>query len=248
MKTLLSVLAMAAVSAGAFAIDHGPPDVSAHPVLLELFTSEGCSSCPPADRLLQDLDRQPVPGVEFVVLGEHVDYWNYLGWRDPFSSSLFSERQRKYVSALGSTVYTPQLVVNGREQVLGSDRRAILAATARAIRFPETPVTVTSVVRESSLQVHVTADGEGRNPGLYIAIASEREATAVSAGENGGQVLTHVGVVQTIVSAGRLSGTGIRNVDTNIPVKPSRSKLRVIAFLQDPKSLAILAVGHASPQ
>src|SRR6267142_4441733 len=106
-------------------------------VLVELFTSEGCSSCPPADAVLSQLvARQPVAGVKVLALGEHVDYWDRLGWRDPFSSAAYSARQADYASKAfhGGDIYTPQMVVNGREALVGSDYRAATAAIARAAR------------------------------------------------------------------------------------------------------------------
>src|ERR1700686_990870 len=110
------------------------------PVLAELFTSEGCSSCPPADALLMKLDRlQPVPGARVIVLSEHVDYWNQLGWRDPFSSPQFSKRQADYARLMGSEVYTPQLVIDGRVQLNGSDAKDIQDAIARAAARPKLP-------------------------------------------------------------------------------------------------------------
>src|SRR5256886_15460207 len=102
-------------------------------VLVELFTSEGCSSCPPADAVLARLHReQPVPGVQLIVLSEHVDYWNSLGWKDPFSAAVFSDRQGRY----GGHIYTPQAVVDGRADVLGSHERAIVRPVTAAGRWP----------------------------------------------------------------------------------------------------------------
>src|SRR3954468_7078030 len=108
------------------------------PVVVELFTSEGCSSCPPADAVLAPLARAPpVPGVTVIGLSEHVDYWNSLGWKDPFSDALFTDRQEDYASVIArGRVYTPQMVVAGRIDVLGSDERAARAAVERAAAEP----------------------------------------------------------------------------------------------------------------
>ena len=119
------------------------------PVLLELFTSEACSSCPPADKLLADLDRlQPVAGAELVVLGEHVDYFNQLGWKDRFSSAQFTARQQDYAATLHlDGPYTPQLIVDGQAQMVGSDSRGALSAVEQALKAPKIPITIADAGR-----------------------------------------------------------------------------------------------------
>src|SRR6266851_4803876 len=115
------------------------------PILLELFTSEGCSSCPPADTLLAKLDElQPVAGVTVIALEEHVDYWDHQGWRDPFSSAEFTARQQRYAGLLHiESPYTPEMVIDGRSEFVGNDSERALHELASAARAPKTPVHVT---------------------------------------------------------------------------------------------------------
>src|ERR1700692_4100136 len=130
------------------------------PVLVELFTSEGCSSCPPADALLEKLDRsQPVNGAELIVLSEHVDYWNDIGWKDPHSSHEYSERQSAYASRFGrSGIYTPQMVVDGHSELVGSDERGAIHAVENESRFVKVPLSLSGLHFENNkVSMHVEA-------------------------------------------------------------------------------------------
>jgi hypothetical protein len=217
------------------------------PVLLELFTSEGCSSCPPADKLLEKLDRtQPLAGAQIIVLSEHVDYWNSLGWTDPFSSSLFSQRQMEYVNKLGlSGAYTPQLVIDGFKDAVGSDESAVLAAILQAEMQTKVPVDL-KVQRSGtdlSVDIKITAGGRGTN--VYVALADDHAQSQVTRGENSHRTLQHVAVVKTLQLAGCTNDTGAFDKDLNLQLKDSSSGTwRLVVFLQNAAS-NILGVAQA---
>ena len=205
------------------------------PVLAELFTSEGCSSCPPADAVLMQLDRlQPVAGAHIIVLSEHVDYWNSLGWRDPFSSAQFSRRQADYGRVLGSDVYTPQLVIDGRVQLNGSDGRDVQAAIARAAAKPKVPVQIVQALREGGeAVVHVTVPAlpSGKSD-VWVAIADESDQSSVSKGENSGRKLAHVAVVRSLNKVGSVSKSDGFDKTVRLPLNPANSGAgRVVVFV-----------------
>ncbi len=213
------------------------------PVIVELFTSEGCSSCPPADALLQKLDQaQPVPGAMVIALSEHVDYWDHLGWKDPFSSPIYSRRQEAYGRRFHlDSVYTPQVVIDGTFEALGSDALQIQAAVRRSIKADKLRVQISSVFNSSRgvPTVHIQADpsektafsGNGR---LMVALAENAAVSPVLRGENSGRKLDHVVVVRSLMDLGRLNTAGAFSADVPLTgeLKQWNGK-RIIAFVQD---------------
>jgi hypothetical protein len=186
------------------AADSLPP--ARTPVLVELFTSEGCSSCPPADALLRKLNEvQPIPGVTVIALEEHVDYWDRQGWRDPFSSAELTERQRRYGEWLHiDAPYTPEMFVDGQSEFLGSDSRRALSELASAARTAKTPVRLT--LREKSAdRVSLAVAVDARTSGeVLLAITESGLASDVARGENAGRNLKHSAVVRKMISIGKL--------------------------------------------
>ena len=211
-------------------------------VLAELFTSEGCSSCPPADRLLAALARsQPVAGARIIVLSEHVDYWNNLGWADPYSSPEFTARQRHYAGKLDPDgVYTPQMVIDGRVSFTGGDQARAMSEIARAAKREKIAVRVSNVVRAGNrISVRVDA-ATPAGTSLYLAVADREAASSVARGENAGRRLKHVSVVRslTVVQPG--------DVSVELPAGAGANGLRVVAFVQETKTLRVLGAAMAT--
>ncbi len=206
------------------------------PVLAELFTSEGCSSCPPADALLIKLDQmQPVANARIIVLSEHVDYWNSLGWKDPFSSAQFTERQEMYAHAMVTEKYTPQLVIDGRWQVLGSDAKAIVSAVERAAAKPKSAVHIVAATRAGN-QAAITISADPLASGkkdVWVAIADDRDETAVRKGENAGRTIQHVSVVRALTKAGTVTKSAPFEKTVRVPMPSSTSDMRVVVFIAD---------------
>jgi hypothetical protein len=215
------------------------------PILVELFTSEGCSSCPPADAFLEKLDKfQPVPGAELIVLSEHVDYWNHDGWRDPFSSSFYSERQNIYAGRFHlDGPYTPEMVVDGSSEFAGSDVRLAERAFTDAVKFPKIGIRLSSVVVDAAntLQTHIETDAlppssHSHGAEVYAAIVIHHAESDVLRGENAGHHLAHTNVVENLQKVGSLHRGEIFSKDVTFKIKPGvdRNNLRFIAFIQEP--------------
>jgi hypothetical protein len=223
----------------------GAADVAssgAAPVLVELFTSEGCSSCPPADLLLRKLDElQPVAGAQAIVLSEHVDYWNHDGWKDAYSSSFYTGRQKDYVQRLGvAEAYTPQMIVDGVAQLNGSNGPAVRAAVEKARGDAKVPVRISGVgVDGRTLKLHVAvdelpADSKTKKADVVVAVALNHAESHVSAGENKGKDIQHVAVVESMTKVGRVERGKKFDGDVTVKLKGAEGlgDLRVIAFVQ----------------
>jgi hypothetical protein len=214
-------------------------------VLVELFTSEGCSSCPAADDELADLVRnQPIANVTVVGLGEHVDYWDNLGWRDVFSSAAFTARQSHYDNSVFRTgsIYTPQAVVDGQFQMVGSDRAAVRRAIQAAARSVKAAVSLNpqpSGANEARATVIVDVPtGLAANHSLDVmyGMVERNLVTNVRSGENGGHVLKHGAVARSLESAGTIKPTErafSKAVSLPIGASWKKADLQLVAFVQD---------------
>jgi hypothetical protein len=212
------------------------------PVVIELFTSEGCSSCPPADRLLGTLDKQqPMAGAQLIVLSEHVDYWNTEGWIDPYSSHEFTERQQRYGEALRvSDVYTPQAVIDGRLEVVGNSAAKVQAAVQQALREKKIPLRLKATRSDNGIHAELQA-GEGLKRGaeVYFAVAEDEVESKVSAGENSGRMLAHTAVVRSLTKSGKLGSNN--QVEADLKTGAHWGKhLRVVAFVAEHEGGKIL--------
>jgi hypothetical protein len=209
--------------------------------LVELFTSQGCSSCPPADRHLAEIDANArTRDLKVYTLSFHVDYWNHLGWRDPFSDPAYSERQAHYGRQFTSgRVYTPQMVINGREEFVGSDRSQGRAALARALeQRAAVALELTPRLQGQRLDVAYRMEGDTRGATLHLAVTQPVNGVRVERGENAGETLAHSAVVRAFVSyplSGALSGT--KSFELPAAVEPGRATL--VGYIADPQNLAI---------
>lgn len=260
MKLITPVLVVSAVSIASFFFllrhtqatraELTDPKMPVRPVIVELFTSEGCSSCPPADALLVKLDEQQRLGnAEIIALEEHVDYWDQLGWRDPFSSAQWTQRQQDYAASFNDGVYTPQMVVDGRTEFVGSSQSQAHSAIADAGQQPKADVAI-STKEEAASQIRIKVDVKmlpapaPREAKVWLAITESGLHSNVLHGENAGEDLHHAAVVRSLRKVGdaktnqesSFSGEQEVRLDSNW----KRENLRFVVFVQDPKSRHIL--------
>lgn len=216
------------------------------PVLVELFTSEGCSDCPPADRLLKALDeKQPVADVHAIVLSEHVTYWNHDGWTDPFSLDQMTERQQDYVTRFRlNSSYTPQMVVDGSIQFVGNDARALQAALEKAAAQPKEDVTIADAQwKNGGVEFAVHAAPSKPKTRLFAVLAASETQARVTAGENSGRTLEHSAVVRVMKPFGAESGDGrsLRLAAGPLAHKDEvNGSVRLVVFLVDEKTGYVL--------
>lgn len=214
------------------------------PVLVELFTSEGCSDCPPADALLGQLDKaQPFAGVHAIVLSEHVTYWDRLGWRDPFSLEEMTERQQAYGAQFGlQDVYTPQMVVDGTTQFVGSDKRALEGALHAAAVRPKEGLAIENSHWDGGVVAFSVRGTVSSSVRLIAALAADATHSEVARGENAGRTLQHVAVVRVMKSFGgdAMDGRELKLGTKNL----SEGPVRLVVFAVDTRTGHVVGAGE----
>ena len=219
------------------------------PVLVELFTSEGCSDCPPADALLGQLDStQPIAGVQAIVLSEHVTYWNHQGWSDPFSLEAMTDRQETYDRHFGlESSYTPQMVVDGKTQFVGSNTRALVAAVESAAKDAKRSLTIESAKWDRGAATFSVRGAAPAGARLFVALAADATHQEVSGGENAGRTLHHVAVVRVMKELGAEAADGrplkVSGGDFNRKDE-SEGPVRLVVFLADRKSGRVMGAAE----
>jgi len=244
-KPVLLLLAIAALVVG-----HASGGWAETPVVVELFTSEGCSSCPPADALLVDLSQKnPPSGVQLILLGEHVDYWNYIGWTDRFSSSAFSDRQGNYAKHLHlASVYTPQMVIDGHLQLVGNGAAEVYRNISLAAAEPKPAQVSLQWEPQQKLKVAVRTPANA-HPKILLAITEDGLSTAVGGGENGGRTLHHAAVVRQLRELGTVTnGQFDATVDAVLHPDWNPAKIKVAVLVQEPGNGRILGAASLEYQ
>lgn len=219
------------------------------PVLVELFTSEGCSDCPPADRLLEELDKtQPIAAAHAIVLSEHVTYWDHQGWRDPFSLEEMTERQKEYVSRFGlQDSYTPQMVVDGAAQFVGNNSRALEAAMETAAARPKGELKIEKARWENGAAEFTVRGSADAGVRLVAVLAADETHSKVAYGENAGRTLHHVAVVRVMKEFGgnTVDGRELKIAGGSLTHKEeANGPVRLVVFLVDHKTGHVLGAAE----
>ena len=214
-------------------------------VVLELFTSEGCSSCPAADELLAQVQRQAGDKPVYV-LAYHVDYWDRLGWKDVFSSPDYSKRQYQYAGKLGAQVYTPQVVVNGKTEFVGSNRQALDYMLASGLSGkPASTLELSGTLQNGKLELRYQLSGKTQGNELLVALVQKSAVHQIKRGENEGRTLTHAQIVRSLQTFPlHQSTTG--KIRVNLPKEYNTSGWEIIGLVQNSKSMTIQAASRAN--
>jgi hypothetical protein len=231
---------------------------AANPVLIELFTSEGCSSCPPADVFLQNLDTsQPIAGAQLIVLSEHVTYWDQDGWKDPNSSPALTDRQNSYESVLGEkTAFTPQMIVDGTQEIhLANSPQQIKEFLEKAASTATIPVRIGDMTVDPAnptvlhARIETDPNSEKHNADVYVAVALDHVESQVLRGENGGHHLVHVAVVQELTKVGKLPKGKSFAQEVQLKLKPGTDpkNIRLVALVQESGPGKVLGAAMRKP-
>jgi hypothetical protein len=214
--------------------------------VIELFTSEGCSSCPPADALVAKIQKESRDKPVYI-LAYHVDYWNRLGWKDQFSNPEYSKRQNEYASYLHlKTVYTPQIVVNGKTEFVGSEENSLRNAIKNSLQKSPTAQLSLDIVKASQNQATVKYNTEGtdKNTALLIVLVQKNAQTKVERGENGGRTLSHVQIVRKLQKVSLNGNNG--QADITLPNGFSQDKWEIIGLLQNTSTGAVTGASRVT--
>jgi len=217
------------------------------PVLVELFTSEGCSDCPPADGLLAELDaKQPVEGADAIVLSEHVTYWDHQGWRDPFSLDAMTQRQEEYVRRFGlDSAYTPQAVVDGTSQFVGGDGRAMLAAVSKAAAKPKMSLAIENARWDHGVVRFAVRAENAKGTRLVAVLAANATHSEVARGENAGRTLHHTAVVRALKE---MDGGVADGRPLSMPASSTDGQMRLVVFATEGRGGRVIAAAQRAVQ
>lgn len=219
--------------------------------IVELFTSEGCSSCPPADALLRQIHLKETSAGQLIVgLSEHVTYWNSLGWKDPYSDEVFTQRQSAYASKLSlDSSYTPQMVLNGRDQFVGSNSAALQQALRTDASRKHADLKILSSTRDADgLQVNFSLGGtSGKQMEIMAVLTDDMDQSKVLRGENSGRSLQHISVARSLSRVATISGDSQRSIHLRLPNGFTTSPAHhLVLFAQEP-NLGLIVGGATVP-